>query len=94
MNPKPRSLTLLPAPIATSRFDAHRNEAVERATLNLAAALTKRAKDACSRAEALLTTATDADAGHREMVVRGKQGALVDLKEAHALLGEILGELG
>lgn len=87
----PHALTLLPQP--PSRFDIHRNEATVRATLSLAAALTGRVKDACSRAEALLTTATDSEDAHRQMVVRGAQGALVDLKEAHALLGEILGEL-
>lgn len=90
--PAQRSLTLIAPVVAESRFEAHRREAIERATLGLAAALTKRAKDACSRAEALLTTGTDTDATHRQTVVSGPQGALADLREAHALLEEVLRE--
>lgn len=90
--PGQRSLTLIAPVVAESRFEAHRREAVERATLNLAAALTKRARDACSRAEALLTTGTDTDAAHRQIIVNGPQGALADLREARTLLEEVLRE--
>lgn len=90
MNPRPQPLTLIPR---VSRFEAHRREVVARATLELAAGLTKTAIEKASRAASLMATASAAMPKHRETIRSGPDGYLAALREAYSLFGEVLGEL-
>jgi hypothetical protein len=71
-----------------SRFEVHRREAVRRAELELASALTRSAADTATRAAALFATASG-DTDHRTQAV-GE--ALTSLRAAHLALAEVLAE--
>ena len=73
-----------------TRFDIHRREALRRAELELASALTRSAADTATRAANLFATASG-DTDHRTQAV---SEALTSLRGAHAALGEVLREFG
>lgn len=89
-----RALTLLPTPEpAPSRFELHRRETIESANLAMAASLTKRAADSAAKAASLMGTCS-ALRERREALRDGRDGWEQALREAHALLGEVLAEMG
>ena len=91
--PARRNSLVLVAP-EPSRFEVHRQEAAELATLALAQALTKTAIEKASRATSLMHTACGSNAPHRLVIKDGPDGYLAALQSAYAMLGEVLKELG
>ena len=84
---EPAQLIEAPAP---SRFAVRRQEAATRAGLELAGDLARLARDATERARSLLATASASDQDIRRTAMRE---ALVSLRAAHELMGEILQEM-
>lgn len=73
-----------------TRFDVARQEACERATLEMAANLLKGAGDKLARAQALLNTAAGSDPAPRHTA---REQAVKSIEQAYFELGEVFGEL-
>lgn len=84
-----RALTIIPKTQPT-RFEAYRQEAATRATLEMASSSAKQAKELAGRAESLLSTASVAMPDHRDSIRVAYMNAL---RDAYELLGEVIGEL-
>lgn len=78
-----------PAPTA---FEVHREETQARATLEFASELAKRATERAAKGASLLGTASALP--HRRNTLRsGPDGWLAAVRDAHALLGQVLAEV-
>jgi hypothetical protein len=86
-----RTLAVVLSP-SLSAFDRRRRDVAERATLELAAELTKYAAVGAAKAASLLSTAS-ALPERREALRDGPDGWLEALRAAHRALGEVLGEV-
>jgi len=88
----PRNLRAVPVVVATrqpTRFDVHRDNAVEIARLQLAAAIAKEAVDQVARAQAMFEAAAGRNAGARGEAIKS---ALEGVAIASSRLAEILAE--
>lgn len=88
---RPRqSLALVPA---LSRFERHRQDVAERAVLELASDMAKRAAEKASKAASLMATAS-ALPERRDALMNGADGWAEALRSAHSTLGEVIEEMG
>lgn len=86
------SLAIVQPQPPLSPFDRHRQESGERATLELAADMCKRAAEKSAKAASLLSTAS-ALPDRREALREGLDGWKTALREASALLAEVIREM-
>lgn len=92
MNPQHR-LRLAPVTPPQSPFDLHRAAIIERATLELASGMVKRAAESAAKAASLMGTAS-ALPERRKALRDGPDGWLEALKDAQVLLAQCMEELG
>lgn len=88
--PDKPNMALVPHLHSSTRFDAARQEAAERATIDLASTMVDQVAKRLARAQALLTTASGSNPGPRTAAM---EQAKASLEEAFAELGEVVREI-